>query len=506
MASLFKRPGRDCWIIQYFDHNGKRWEKSSRTTDKKTAQRIADKLGADAALRREGVINPELDDYATHGRRPIAQHVADYRKHLEANRAESHANTQRGRIEKIIAQGRIGVWAEVTPDKIDRTLQNLKAEREFTEATLNAYLTAFKGFCNWMVKRRRAERNPIASLERATVEHSEARRAMTEDEARRLLSAAEAGPVIRWRTRAGADYLRKHGEDMPGGVRCEWTGPERALLYRFAIETGQRRSAIERLTVADFYLSDQPGQSSVTFKAKANTKSRSAVTIPLRDETAAMLADAFMGKLPASPAFNMPKVDETADMIRADLSAARAAWIAEGGTAEERAERAGSAFLAEVDAEERRVDFHALRTTCASWLNHAGVADSIAQRITGHTQVTTLRKHYQRAGVDQVRQAVEAMPTLRSTGTDAVMSLPHRQHGRQDHQHHQQKRQQLGCVQVQPDAAACEPARPDDEMREARKPLVSNKKPRQACAGQGFRVSEGDGARTRNLRIDSPML
>ena len=42
-------------------------------------------------------------------------------------------------------------------------------------------------------------------------------------------------------------------------------------------------------------------------------------------------------------------------MIRADMEAARATWIAEGATAKERAKRAESDFLADVDAEAREV-------------------------------------------------------------------------------------------------------------------------------------------------------
>ena len=53
-------------------------------------------------------------------------------------------------------------------------------------------------------------------------------------------------------------------------------------------------------------------------------------------------------------AFDLPAKWETADMIRADMESARAAWIVEGATPKERAKRAESYFLAAVDAEGRR--------------------------------------------------------------------------------------------------------------------------------------------------------
>ncbi len=65
MATVFKRGGKNnrggAYYISWYDHTGKRRTKSARTTDKATADRITAKLEADAALRREGVIDAALD-------------------------------------------------------------------------------------------------------------------------------------------------------------------------------------------------------------------------------------------------------------------------------------------------------------------------------------------------------------------------------------------------------------------------------------------------------------
>ena len=60
MASVFKRRGRSRWTIKYFDHQGRRREKASGTTDKRAAERIANELEAQEALLREGVVDPLL--------------------------------------------------------------------------------------------------------------------------------------------------------------------------------------------------------------------------------------------------------------------------------------------------------------------------------------------------------------------------------------------------------------------------------------------------------------
>ena len=77
-GTLFKRDGHGPWIARWFDHDGKRQERSTRTTDKAAAERILAKRVTDTALRLDGVIDARQDRYAIEGRRPLTDHVADY--------------------------------------------------------------------------------------------------------------------------------------------------------------------------------------------------------------------------------------------------------------------------------------------------------------------------------------------------------------------------------------------------------------------------------------------
>ena len=81
MASVFKRGGKRAkgyWYASWFDHNGKRRTQCTRTTDKSAAERIARQHEADAALRRDGVIDPALDAISKESQRSIDAHLADY--------------------------------------------------------------------------------------------------------------------------------------------------------------------------------------------------------------------------------------------------------------------------------------------------------------------------------------------------------------------------------------------------------------------------------------------
>ena len=422
------------WTIAYEHHTGER-RTFGGFTDKDATAKLASKVEALVALqlasaRPSGDLRAWLDSspvdllnrFAAHDLidgegfavgRKLADHVADYEAYLSKvkKRAASHVEQTVQRIERVMAEAGARHWQELKPTKIEAALADVQKRHKLTLQSRNAYLVAFKAFGAWMVRNGKATHNPTAGIEPAEVDRREHRRALADDEAESLIAAAEAGePFIR-RTRAGKAHFDKHGEDMAGGVRYAIEGMERSLLYRFAIETGLRSGTIRRLAVADFELDgDEP---SVTVRGEAATKEKRTRLIPLTPGTAALLADGFDGRLRTAAAFNMPGRDAVAAMLRDDLAAARAAWIAEGANAEDRAKRAESDYLAAIDAEGRRIDFHALRTTCGSMLERAGVAASVAMKVTGHRTESVLRDHYHRANQSEVRAAVNAVALTR---------------------------------------------------------------------------------------------
>ena len=100
------------------------------------------------------------------------------------------------------------------------------------------------------------------------------------------------------------------------------TGPERVMLYRLAIETGLRAGELASLTRASFDLSlDRP----VVRVEAAYSKHRREDELPLRPDTAADLSDFVTSKFPGQPLFKIG--EKGAAMMRADLAAARTAWI-----------------------------------------------------------------------------------------------------------------------------------------------------------------------------------
>ena len=420
-GSVYRRDS-GIWYITYRDAQGKRVERSAKTRDKATARRALDKAIAGKALIVEGVVDADEADFAAESRQPIKIHLDAYERHLRDRCSDRHVATAIARVRKIVEAGGIQRLGDLKPTAVERAMADLRRDRGFAEATANKHIVAIRAFGNWLLKQRRVPRHPLPHLDKLPVADTEHRRAMTVEEARWLLDATRTGEELRGLTRKGQGFARGDRDIPAAEIRWTLSGPARAILYTLTLEAGLRRGAIERLRVADFHLGDGP---TVTIQAVAKTKAKKRQTIPLRRETADLLADHFNGRLPTTAAFDMPQGHETARMVRHDLEVARAAWIADGADADERAKRAECDTLAPEDAEGRKLDFHALRTTCATWLDAAGVSASLATRITGHASVTTLQRHYHRADMTATRGAVELLPDLRATGTDGPVG-PHR--------------------------------------------------------------------------------
>ena len=70
MATIYKMKDRPNYMVAWYDGTGRRRVRSSGTTDRKSAERLAAKLEADSMLRREGIVDPRADGFAEAARRP----------------------------------------------------------------------------------------------------------------------------------------------------------------------------------------------------------------------------------------------------------------------------------------------------------------------------------------------------------------------------------------------------------------------------------------------------
>ena len=311
--------------------------------------------------------------------KPISYQMIGYMHVMRAKGNDpKHIRQTIRKIGEIVRHSGIRLLSDITAEDVEAYLTKRRIGRKtITPKTCNAYLTAMKGFCNWLVKAGRISRSPLAGVEPMPVVDEESRWPLTISEMRVLLEVTEEGPV-----------------------QFKMNGSERALLYRLAVETGYRAGELRSLVRASFDLdSNNPTIRLLAGVSKGKRRS----SIPLRPETVVLLREHLASKAPAASAFAMPDSTHTAEMIRADMIDAR---------------------IPITDILGRKRDFHNLRHTCGTWLANAGVHPKTIQTIMRHSTFRLTMDTYAHADRDQTAVAIGQMPSLSestismATGTD----------------------------------------------------------------------------------------
>jgi len=416
MATIFKRHGKSNrsgkYYASWFDHRGKRQTRSTGTTDAAAARRIANKLEAESALRREGVIDPSVESVQLEANRSIESHLADFENKLRsAGRCEHHINETLGAIRKFATATGAALARDITGDAVTRYAVRL-ADGGNSARTIQKHIGSIKALTRWLAAGSKLERDPLASLAtpRPETDRRLQRRAMLPAEWESLKRSLANGPV-------------RHG----------MSAAERITLYWTAIETGLRAGELRSLRRGNLHLS---GSTPFITVAARSTKNRQAAKQYVSAGLAAELEKLAQRKHPAAPLFPMPRYG--AKMFRADLADARAAWIAEANKdPQESAKRRESDFLAPVDQQGERLDFHSLRVTCATWLALAGERPQVIQSVMRHSVITLTMGTYARlfdddrsGAVPKLNQFVGQLPEvepLRATGTAGAEIQPIRE-------------------------------------------------------------------------------
>jgi len=224
----------------------------------------------------------------------------------------------------------------------------------------------------------------------ANTDRRRIRRALLDEEMAWLIQAAEKGPVVR---------------DM--------TGPDRAMLYRLAVETGLRAGELASLTPASFHLADLDA---ATVKVTAAySKHRRDAVLPLRRDVAEAVVVFIAGKPADARLFAVPP--RTAEMIQTDLAAAREAWIKDAETKQEPEACRATAFLADTDGSGRVVDFHALRHSFLTRLARSGVVPAVAKSLARHSTIVLTMDHYTHTLIGDERAALDRLPPIQLTAS-----------------------------------------------------------------------------------------
>lgn len=191
------------------------------SSNKVASEQMLAELVRTVELGKAGLIDP----FETHRKRPLREHLTDFRQHLESKgNSEPHVDLTVSRVTAALTGAGFKVLGDLNADKVANWLKkqrdNKDKKKRFGVATSNHYLVAVKSFGNWLLRSERLERNPFVHLSRlnSKVDVRVKHRALDPEELTRLIDAAQLS-TKRFR---------------------ELTGPDRAALYLVATMTGLR--------------------------------------------------------------------------------------------------------------------------------------------------------------------------------------------------------------------------------------------------------------------------
>jgi len=290
--------------------------------------------------------------------------------------------------------------------------------------TRNSYLQAIRGLCNWCVETGRLTVNPLATIAKADekADRRRQRRALTEDELRRLLDVARRRPLLEAMTmRRGKNKGKPVAKVRPETRRrLEALGRERALIYKTLVLTGLRKGELASLSVGQLTLDTEPTY--LQLKA-ADEKNREGSSIPIRADLAAdlrawldakakqtqeeansrptvRLDDAGRGQNSGQPSlppdtlvFSVPR--DLVKILDRDLR---------------------QAGIPKTDERGRTVDVHALRHTFGTHLSKGGVSPRTAQAAMRHSKIDLTMNVYTDPKLLDVAGALETLPSLPLVG------------------------------------------------------------------------------------------
>ena len=418
------------WYGQYTDANGE-VQRVPLSANKTVAQQMLNNLVLKVERTKVGISDPFED----HSKKPLREHLEDFKAYLE-NKGTTAKQVRQvtNRVDRVLKGCQFAYIADISPSSIQAFLASLREERKpvmelpvnqshFTKdevaeilsvkpnsvttlvrrhnldatgkgkkrrfprstvealqehlckgksvQTVNFYLAAFKQFCNWLVKDRRTADNPVAHLSGGNVktDRRHDRRSLTLEELRRLLETT---------------------------AQSSWTfrglnGQQRRLLYVVTCVSGFRCNELARLTPQAFNLEQEPP--TVTLSS-GTTKNRILAVQPLPNDVANMLQEWFTELPHDQRLWRGMWFKRAAEMLRHDLEEAGIPYVVDGPD--------GPLYA----------DFHALRHTYISLLEHADVSLKQAMQLARHSDPKLTMARYGKAHLSDLGTAVNQIPSL----------------------------------------------------------------------------------------------
>jgi integrase len=376
VASVCKHPQSKYWVAVFYDSTGRQRRRSTRTTDRRLAERLAAEFEKASRTKRtlaqlEKVLRSFHEELGGQGfeKRSLSAFCQEWLEEKEPSVSDSTKKFYRKTVQKLLEY--FGDRAEqpiteITPSDLVR-FRNTLAEQA-GPSTVNHDLVAIRMLFKAARRLGRLSEDPaefLAPIRELDDPTQEKRRPFSIAELQRLLAVADD----------------------------EWKS-----MIKFGLYTGSRLGDVATLRWDTIDL--QRGE--LRYAAK---KTRKSVLLPIVGPLATHIEN-----LPSSDephGFLHPRAAETflRHNISAPLSNQFAALL----------ELAGLRDLQTPGPSNRRrtnaLSFHSLRHTAVSLLKDAGIPMAVVLEIVGHSDAQT-NALYTHVGIEQLRRAASVFPPL----------------------------------------------------------------------------------------------
>jgi integrase len=383
MASLRKRPESPYWVACFTDPEGRRTQRSTGTTDRREAQRIAN----------------QFEDAAGEGRRRLLTE-ARARQVI----ADIYALANRDTLPSSTVRSFFSSWLK-------------RKELEAGEKTHIRYGVTVMQFLDFLGSRADNDLTHLVSRDIAEFRDSLAakvspgtvntglkilRAALNQAKRDGLVDLNEAERVTLLKVRGEAKRRSFTAEELKLILACadqEWRGMVLVGLY-----TGARLGDIASLRWGNVDLARRQ----LTFHVSKTNKPQS---VHLAEPLYRHLESLQRPEDPETPLFPGAHADYAKNYFNGLLSKRFHAILVAAGLLEPRKNRATGEGGAGVKHRVSKLSFHSLRHTFVSWLKDSGSSDAVARELAGHDSAI-VNRNYTHLDDQTKRNALDRLPDI----------------------------------------------------------------------------------------------
>ena len=348
------------WRFRQCPQDAKVLDISLSTSDKQVAEKRRAEKRQQLQKERDGLISPK--SVLESAQRNLAEHLQDFIGEGRRLRwSEKHLANLEYRIGRLISECHWNTAKDVNADSFQTWG---RGHSELSPKTANDYLEAARSFFNWLLKIKRVQENPLASVEKVKTEgrQTRERRSFTVEEIKSLLTVAG----------------------------------ERQAVYLMAVHTGLRRSELAALKWADLHLD---AAKPFALVRASTTKNSKVAPMFLHPEVVAFLCELKGESQPGDLVFNrFPRIER----FKLDLK------------------KAGIPYQ---DALGRYADFHSLRKTLGTNLAKAGVPRRTAMSVMRHRDGKLTDRIYTDENLLGVETAIDVLPAFMGLPSPAASPI-----------------------------------------------------------------------------------